>query len=88
MTEIENVIMNMSGANRESANLIANSILDILERDGCLATEEDVLKKFLIEKLEPAATCPGHDEDSLDMFMEITWELRHRFNHYPEGYNG
>lgn len=36
MTEMENVIMARSGVNRETANLIANDIIQILDRDGDL----------------------------------------------------
>lgn len=45
---------------------------------------EDVLKKFLLEQLEPAAQCKGHDEDALDMFMEVVRKLRQDLNCYPE----
>ena len=45
---------------------------------------EDALRKLLIEKLEPAAQCKGHDEDSLDMFMEVVRALRQELNCYPE----
>ena len=36
MTEMENIIMTRSGVNRETANLIANDIIQILDRDGDL----------------------------------------------------
>lgn len=41
MTEMENVIMARSGVNRETANLIANDILQILDRDGDLKDSSD-----------------------------------------------
>lgn len=41
MTEMENVIMSRSGVNRETANLIANDILQILDRDGDLKDPSD-----------------------------------------------
>lgn len=41
MTEMENVIMTRSGVNRETANLIANDILAILDRDGDLKDSAD-----------------------------------------------
>lgn len=41
MTEMENVIMTRSGVNRETANLIANDILQILDRDGDLKDSSD-----------------------------------------------
>jgi hypothetical protein len=46
--------------------------------------EEDVLKKFLLEQLEPAAQCKGHEEDALDMFMEVVRKLRQDLKCYPE----
>lgn len=33
MTKLENIIMNRSGCNRETANLIANDILQEVEKD-------------------------------------------------------
>lgn len=33
MTKLENIIMNRSGCNRETANLIANGILQEVEKD-------------------------------------------------------
>lgn len=42
MTEMENVIMTRSGVNRETANLIVNDILQILDRDGDLKDNEDI----------------------------------------------
>ena len=44
----------------------------------------DALRKLLVEKLEPAAQCKGHEEDALDMFMEVVRELRQQLNCYPE----
>ena len=41
MTEMENVIMARSGVNRETANLIANDIIQILDRDGDLKDSSD-----------------------------------------------
>lgn len=41
MTEMENIIMTRSGVNRETANLIANDILQILDRDGDLKDPSD-----------------------------------------------
>ena len=41
MTEMENIIMTRSGVNRETANLIANDILQILDRDGDLKNSSD-----------------------------------------------
>ena len=41
MTEMENVIMARSGVNRETANLIANDIIQILDRDGDLKYPSD-----------------------------------------------
>lgn len=41
MTEMENIIMTRSGVNRETANLIANDILQILDRDGDLKDSSD-----------------------------------------------
>ena len=41
MTEMENVIMARSGVNRETANLIANDIIQILNRDGDLKDYSD-----------------------------------------------
>ena len=46
--------------------------------------EEDVLKKFLLEQLEPAAQCKGHEEDALDMFMNVVRKLRQDLKCYPE----
>lgn len=42
MTEMENIIMARSGVNRETANLIANDIITILDRDGDLKDNEDI----------------------------------------------
>lgn len=44
----------------------------------------EALRKLLVEKLEPAAQCKGHEEDALDMFMEVVRELRQQLNCYPE----
>lgn len=57
--------------------------------DSFLANEKDnivneALRKLLVEKLEPAAQCEGHEEDALDMFMEVVRELRQKLNCYPE----
>lgn len=41
MTEMENIIMTRSGVNRETANLIANDIIAILDRDGDLKDSDD-----------------------------------------------
>ena len=41
MTEMENVIMARSGVNRETANLIANDIIQILDSDGDLKDSPD-----------------------------------------------
>jgi hypothetical protein len=41
MTEMENIIMTRSGVNRETANLIANDIIQILDRDGDLKDSSD-----------------------------------------------
>lgn len=41
MTEMENIIMTRSGVNRETANLIANDIIQILDRDGNLKDSAD-----------------------------------------------
>ena len=41
MTEMENIIMTRSGVNRETANLIANDIIQILDRDGDLKDPSD-----------------------------------------------
>lgn len=41
MTEMENIIMIRSGVNRETANLIANDIIQILDRDGDLKDSSD-----------------------------------------------
>ena len=41
MTEMENIIMTRSGVNRETANLIANDIIAILDRDGDLKDPSD-----------------------------------------------
>lgn len=41
MTEMENVIMTRSGVSRETANLIANDIISILDRDGDLKDSSD-----------------------------------------------
>lgn len=41
MTEMENIIMTRSGVNRETANLIANDIIQILNRDGDLKDSSD-----------------------------------------------
>lgn len=41
MTEMENVIIARSGVNRETANLIANDIIQILDRDGDLKDSSD-----------------------------------------------
>lgn len=41
ITEMENIIMTRSGVNRETANLIANDIIQILDRDGDLKDFSD-----------------------------------------------
>lgn len=41
MTEMEDIIMTRSGVNRETANLIANDIIAILDRDGDLKDSSD-----------------------------------------------
>ena len=41
MTEMENIIMTRSGVNRETANLIANDIIQILDRDGDIKDPAD-----------------------------------------------
>ena len=41
MTEMENIIMTRSGVDRETANLIANDIIQILDRDGYLKDSSD-----------------------------------------------
>lgn len=39
MTEMENTVINMTGCNRETANLVANAILDIDRKTNTEANE-------------------------------------------------
>ena len=45
MTKLENIIMNRSGCNRETANLIANDILQEVEKD----LQADVAREIFAE---------------------------------------
>lgn len=84
MTKLETIVMNMTGVDRTNANLVVNAIISELQKDGDMVDKDEAIKEFYLEKLEPAAECGGHEEDCLDMFMEVVWDLRRKYDTYPQ----
>lgn len=74
MTKLENIIMNRSGCNRETANLIANDILQEVEKD--LRAE---VAREIFEELETKAPWFCENQTAYEHFNEELAELKKKY---------
>ena len=50
MTKMENIVMNMTGCPRETANLVVNAILQEAEKEDCNNADDDNYEMLRIEQ--------------------------------------
>ena len=50
MTKMENIVMNMTGCPRETANLVVNAILQETEKENCNNADDDNYEMLRIEQ--------------------------------------
>lgn len=50
MTKMENIVMNMTGCPRETANLVVNAILQETEKEDCNNADNDDYEMLRIEQ--------------------------------------
>lgn len=50
MTKMENIVMNMTGCPRETANLVVNAILQEAEKENCNNADDDNYEMLRIEQ--------------------------------------
>ena len=60
MTKLENIIMNRSGCNRETANLIANDILQEVEKDLQAEVAREIFEEIENLYMEEHNGCAVH----------------------------
>lgn len=76
MTELENIIMSRTVCNRATANLIANDILKVTERDFSADVKREAAKE-IFKEIDQLLSVNSNGEATLDVTELHKLEMKH-----------